>query len=155
MALPTSIPSNLGHLDELTPDGLSRLIIREILRQSPDHQLIKGCINAGAPLDARSFRGWTALHYAAVNGYLEIAQALIDAGASIDAQNTEGETPLHKAAINFNTHSLWTQLHEGRLEIIQHLLKAGASKEIMDNYGKTPWDYAKSSIRNLCPELQP
>lgn len=43
--------------------------------------------------------GYTALHYAARNGHVEICQVLLDNGAHVDVQTKSGEaTPLHKAA---------------------------------------------------------
>lgn len=43
--------------------------------------------------------GYTALHYAARNGHLNICKLLLDHGAYINAQTRSGKaTPLHKAA---------------------------------------------------------
>ncbi len=41
--------------------------------------------------------GWTALHYAAGFGFVELAQAFIDHGADLDARDDEGRTPLQVA----------------------------------------------------------
>jgi hypothetical protein len=38
-------------------------------------------------------RGWTALHYAAVNGHAAVVEQLISAGATVDAANLEGRGP--------------------------------------------------------------
>lgn len=43
--------------------------------------------------------GYTALHYAARNGFIEICKILLQNGANIDAQTKSANaTPLHKAA---------------------------------------------------------
>ena len=44
--------------------------------------------------------GWTALHYAAMEGHTSTCQALIDHQANIDACDQSNQTPLHLATIN-------------------------------------------------------
>jgi hypothetical protein len=41
--------------------------------------------------------GWTALHYAAGFGFVELAKAFIDRGADPDARDDDGKTPLQVA----------------------------------------------------------
>ena len=55
---------------------------------------IRRCLDAGAPLDARTERGWTPLHLATANSKTPaVVQALLDAGAQVDARNKDGWTP--------------------------------------------------------------
>lgn len=42
--------------------------------------------------------GYTALHYAACNGHVDVCKMLIQVGANVDAQTRGLATPLHKAA---------------------------------------------------------
>ncbi|KAI8427859.1 hypothetical protein MSG28_002232 [Choristoneura fumiferana] len=42
--------------------------------------------------------GYTALHYAARNGHIDICKTLIQVGANVNAQTSGLATPLHKAA---------------------------------------------------------
>ena len=46
-----------------------------------------------APRRILGARGWTALHYAAVNGHAAVVEQLISAGATVDAANLEGRGP--------------------------------------------------------------
>jgi hypothetical protein len=51
----------------------------------------------GANLNAQDHGGWTALHYASIDGLVEVLHALIWAGALIDVKDNEGRTPLRLA----------------------------------------------------------
>ena len=42
--------------------------------------------------------GFTALHWAAQCGHLDICELLLHSGANVNAQNQTGDTPLHLAA---------------------------------------------------------
>jgi ankyrin repeat protein len=55
-------------------------------------EIVKALILAGAPLEARSKKGFTALHFAAREGDLEISRLLLDAGVSVDIRSE----PLNK-----------------------------------------------------------
>ena len=44
--------------------------------------------------------GWTALHFAAENGHLDIVKKLVENGADINKANNQGWTALHLAAAN-------------------------------------------------------
>ena len=55
-------------------------------------------IEAGADIEARNDRGFTALHAAAYSGSREIATLLLDHGAEVDARSMHAITPLHVAA---------------------------------------------------------
>ena len=52
---------------------------------------------AGYSINEPKEDGFTALHLAALNNHLEVAQALIQHGASCNAQNVNQQTPLHLA----------------------------------------------------------
>jgi ankyrin repeat protein len=54
-------------------------------------------IKAGADLEARNERGFTALHAAAYAGSPTVA-VLLDHGATVDARSMHAITPLHVAA---------------------------------------------------------
>ncbi len=49
-------------------------------------------------IDQEAMTGGMPLHWAAVNGELEVVRTLIEAGADVNASDTDGETPLTKAA---------------------------------------------------------
>lgn len=61
--------------------------------------LIDKAKNAKDVVTAPDNAGYTALHYAARNGYVDICKILLEYGADIDALTKSAQaTPLHKAA---------------------------------------------------------
>lgn len=61
--------------------------------------LIDKAKNAKDTITAPDNAGYTALHYAARNGHVDICKMLIQYGANINATTKSGKaTPLHKAA---------------------------------------------------------
>lgn len=75
--------------------------------------------------------GWTPLHEACFNGWLEIAATLVDAGANINARGYDNDTPLHDAAIS------------GKLNLVKYLLSVGADPFCKNINGKLPFDVAR------------
>jgi ankyrin repeat protein len=65
-------------------------------------------------------KGWTALHYAAAAGSLEITRILLDKYAYIDAESPSGMTPLMIAA------------REGQEDVVALLLEQGADATLKD-----------------------
>jgi ankyrin repeat protein len=76
--------------------------------------LRKNGANINAALQRKSAMGWTALHYAAINGDVELVKYLIKYGANINKATGDGSTPLYL-----------TQLGKHK-EIIKLLKNAGA-----------------------------
>ena len=70
--------------------------------------------------------GWTALHAAIKNGYIEAASELISEGAGLNAQNATGWTSLNTAT------------YYGQAELVKQLLSAGADLGLANNEGRTP-----------------
>jgi ankyrin repeat protein len=69
--------------------------------------------------------GWTALLYAAAQGYPQILRLLLDAGTNPDIGNLLGRTPLIFGA------------HYGNLEVCKILLEYGANIDAQDGEGLT------------------
>ncbi|TGZ53653.1 uncharacterized protein [Temnothorax longispinosus] len=65
----------------------------------------------------------TPLHFAVINGDIEIVEMILDKGANIDAENEFGRTPLHDAIRN------------KKMEVTELLLKYGADVNARDNDG--------------------
>jgi ankyrin repeat protein len=65
--------------------------------------------------------GWTALHYAAASGDVDIAAILLDRHAYIDAESPSGLTPLMIAA------------REGQPDVVGLLLREGADARLVNN----------------------
>ena len=70
--------------------------------------------NINAALTKKSAMGWTALHYAAINGDVDLVKYLIKYGANVNETTGEGSTPLYLAQLGN---------HE---EIVKLLKSAGA-----------------------------
>jgi hypothetical protein len=107
--------------------------------------------------------GSTPMHYAALNGRIEIAQQLIQSGAELNAKDCNGATPLHNAAsrrkfeiakllirnganVNMKTNTGWTPLHvvshNGKVDILQLLVENGVDLEAQDDDGERALHYA-------------
>ena len=94
---------------------------------------VRGCLEAGARVNARNSWGTTPLHWAAgYSGDPAIIGALLAAGAEVNARDEDGGTPLHLAA-------KWSD----NPAVIEVLLASGADPSAWDYEGKIPWDYAK------------
>jgi ankyrin repeat protein len=75
----------------------------------------------------------TLLHYAALNGDLELVKKLVKQGMDFDAKDDIGRTPLSYAA------------QGGKTEIVAWLLKKGADVNTVSQDGKTPLLWAVST----------
>ena len=76
--------------------------------------LRKNGANVNAALTRKNASGWTALHYAAVNGDLELVKYLIRHGANINKATAEGSSPLFLANLG------------GHDDVVKILRNAGA-----------------------------
>ncbi|XP_034824025.1 ankyrin repeat domain-containing protein 39-like [Maniola hyperantus] len=95
--------------------------------------------------------GYTALHYAARNGHVDICSVLIENGACINTQTRSGKaTPLHKAAA------------AGKEETVKYLIQHGAQLDLQDADGKTALhkvvEHKQHGLVNVlleaCPKLR-
>ena len=87
--------------------------------------------NGGYP-DQADEEGRTAMHYAAINGNLQIIAILIKEGAKRDPREKLGNTPLHLAA------------DVNQVEAVQLLLDVGAAVDPENKNGMTPLMIAAS-----------
>ena len=74
--------------------------------------------------------GWTALHYAATGGHVEVIRLLLDKHAYIDSTSPNGSTPLMMAA------------RYGNSSAVKLLLEEGADPTIKNEKGLNAWDFA-------------
>ena len=144
--------ANLQKTDTLTPAALKTM--RAMARQAgatstpkpkaalpPDalHRAAKaGNLNgleaglvAGADVNARDDKGWTALMYVVDKGYVLLVEPLVQAQADLDVRAPDGATALFMAVAH------------GHSEIIEPLMKAGADPTIKGPKGKTPTEVAR------------
>ncbi|MEQ1498866.1 MAG: ankyrin repeat domain-containing protein [Novosphingobium sp.] len=88
-------------------------------------------IAKGANVNARNFKGQTALVVACNLNWVEGAELLVESGAKVDEPSSTGETPLI------------TAMHNRNIGLIRILLKAGADPDRTDNSGRSARDYAR------------
>lgn len=110
--------------------------------------VIELLLSKGVPIDQKSKDGYTALHFSAMKGDLEIAAFLLDKNADINSISSMGEKPIHIAAAHghknmvefFSSRGVdiddcnekgWSALHyaakNGQVEVIKFLLEKGAN----------------------------
>ncbi|XP_050675946.1 ankyrin repeat domain-containing protein 39-like isoform X1 [Leptidea sinapis] len=88
--------------------------------------LINKAKNVAEFVNTQDNAGYTALHYAARNGHLEICKFLLENGALIDITTKSGKaTPLHKASA------------AGKISTVRYLIESGANLQVKDDDGKT------------------
>lgn len=79
-----------------------------------------------ADVDTRGLNDFTPLHFAAVEGHIEIARVLLQAGATVDALSTSSSTPLHLAC------------KQGNRGMVEVLVEHKAAINAQDSFGNTP-----------------
>jgi ankyrin repeat protein len=130
-----------------------------------DHTEVERYLKSGLNIDEKvsdpdqSIYGWTALHFAAHAGQLQIATMLLAAGANPNAQeDKDDQTPLFFAIERKDLEMIRTLLQtkanvnlqrldgdsvliqaasEGYAEVVELLLKSGADLDLRDNLGWT------------------
>ncbi|KND02395.1 uncharacterized protein SPPG_09064 [Spizellomyces punctatus DAOM BR117] len=81
--------------------------------------------------DERDRAGYTALHYAARQGHVDVCRVILESGGDPNAKTHEiGATPLHKAILSRN------------FPTVDLLLSYDALADMADNDGRTPWHVA-------------
>ena len=118
--------------------------------------------------------GYSAIHYACLEGNLKIAEILIKSNCDCNIRTHDKKTPLHFASIqgyfdisklliengailNSNDNEKNTPLHycsmKGHLELLKYFLGKFPQADTENIYGKTPLDIAKTEeIKNILNE---
>jgi ankyrin repeat protein len=95
-----------------------------------DRAAVRSLLRQKADVNTPQADGATAIHWAAYNNDLEMAELLVGAGANVRAANRDGATPLFLASVN------------GNGPMIEMLLNAGADPNEHQPYGETPVMFA-------------
>lgn len=124
-------------LDQRAKNGDTAIMLAAYLEQKDTVQRL---IDAGAQVNQQ---GWTALHYAAVVGNLDIVELLIAHYAYIDAETPNKTTPIMLAA------------RRGEMSVVKFLIAEGADISLQNMLGWTAYDFAvESERRDIAAMLQ-
>ncbi|XP_012546881.3 ankyrin repeat domain-containing protein 39 [Bombyx mori] len=112
--------------------------------------LIDKANNAKEIVNAPDNSGYTALHYAARSGHLDICKILLQNGANINAVTHGKVTSLHKAVA------------AGEVFVVKYLIQSGAKIDLQDNDGQTVLHKAVENnkldlipiLLDACPDLK-
>ena len=124
----TSVPKPKA---TLPPDALHRAAKAGNLKG------LEAALAAGAEVNARDDKGWTALMYVVDKGYVLLVEPLLQAKANPDVRAPDGATALFMAVAH------------GHSEIIPMLMKAGADPTIKGPKGKTATEIAQARYGDL------
>jgi ankyrin repeat protein len=101
-------------LEAKAPNGNTALMMAAFRQNKP---VLLDMLKRGAQVNQP---GWTALHYAAAAGSVEITSILLERHAYIDAESPSGMTPVMMAA------------REGQEKVVELLLEQGADATLKD-----------------------
>ena len=109
----------------------------DFLARSPAES-VQGCLQSGAPADARDDEGATPLAgmvsaESCCADFENVLGLFVAAGADVNARDQAGRTPLHRVT----NMSLWVP-QSIRSRVASALLAAGADPNARDNAGRTP-----------------
>ncbi|MBT7027892.1 MAG: ankyrin repeat domain-containing protein [Verrucomicrobia bacterium] len=111
-----------GHADQTVPE----LRLHAATCQG-EIETVKILLKHGAKVDEASYGEQTALHFAALNGNLLIAELLIDKGATVNTLDSENLTPLDCALIRGK--GITFSNYDGRKAVAELLVEKGGFKE--------------------------
>ena len=99
-----------------------------------DRELVEFLIEAGADVNVRDTRKWTALHFASQEQDTVLVERLIEAGAEVNATDDFGNSVIARAVISFR----------GNGDVIRILLAQGADIDTKNDRGISALDTARN-----------
>mmetsp|Transcript_53435 Transcript_53435/g.124419 ORF Transcript_53435/g.124419 Transcript_53435/m.124419 type:complete len:161 (-) Transcript_53435:42-524(-) len=106
-----------------------------------DVEALEQAVAEGASVNAVDVHSWSALHYAAAAGQLEVCKFLLQQGSDVNSTLNDFSTPLMLA------------VEEGHLHVAQLLLSNGAVPWCKDETGFTAKDRCDKSIQTELLQL--
>ncbi|CAE8591986.1 unnamed protein product [Polarella glacialis] len=100
-----------------------------------DAQAVQTAVKEGASVSVQDAHGWSALHYGAASGKLEVCKVLVDHCSDVNTTLPDFSTPLMLA------------VEEGHLPIAKLLLDNGAAPWCKDEDGFTAQDRCDKSVK--------
>lgn len=108
------------------------LVFHAVLANAVD--VLSSLLEQRPNLDTRDNKGWSSLHYASDNKFIEAANLLISAGADIEIKDDYGNTPLWRATFS----------SKGQGDMIKLLLSNNADPNNKNDSGVSPIELAKT-----------
>lgn len=127
-ALIAAVPFLLAAPAARAQSGILNMIPDNVARAAAQNNplRVRELVSTDRSPNDTSDDGRTALHYAAINGNLQIAAIVLKAGAWLNVKDKQGNAPLHYAA-EFD-----------RTEFVELVGDLGATIDIEDKQGATP-----------------
>jgi ankyrin repeat protein len=98
-------------------------------------------LSVGADVNAKDNVGDTPLHWASMQGHVQVFKGLVERGADIEVRNNRGYTPLHWACYNSHVavvNELLGHDDSSSPPILGKRKRRGANMEAKDRHGNTP-----------------
>merc|ERR1719453_449056 len=119
-------------MKQLTAINESSVSLHDAAKRG-DLQKMQEFIADGKDVNAKDFKGVTALGYAVGHDQLSTVKVLIDAKANINDVDSAGNSAVHFAA------------GYGRVKVLEHLLARGANASKVNQMGQTPMAVAQQN----------
>merc|ERR1719240_1162853 len=119
-------------MKQLTAINESSVSLHDSARRG-DLQKLQEFLADGKDVNAKDFKGVTALGYAVGHDQLSAVKVLIDAKANINEVDSAGNSAVHFAA------------GYGRVKVLEHLLARGANASKVNQMGLTPLGAAQQN----------
>ena len=101
-----------------------------------DYEVCKTLLAQNMDPNLKDYAGWSPLHEACGNGYLEIVELLIENNADMNLKGSKDSTPLHEAILN------------NQLACAKYLLEKGADITIKNSHGFLAKEFLMYSKRD-------
>jgi Fe-S cluster biosynthesis and repair protein YggX len=119
-------------MKQLTAINESSVSLHDAAKRG-DLQKMQEFLADGKDVNAKDFKGVTALGYAVGHDQLSVVKVLIDAKANINDVDSAGNSAVHFAA------------GYGRVKVLEHLLARGANASKVNQQGQTPMAVAQQN----------